>query len=243
MRIWPFTVLLSASSIIAAGPADYVFTPAIEQGELEIDLVSGWARQSHRTEREFGLGIGRGLTQWWSSELIANVSGGNGASTRLDAFEWENKILLTTPGRYSFDLGLVSELEIPRSSGEAKEIKFGAMAQRRIGVTQLNLNLLLERPFGGDRGDGERETELGYQWQVKHPLGSAVALGLQGFGEVGPWNRWESYDEQEHIAGPAVFGKVPFGEDEVININVGWLLGVNSASSDHTIRAQMEIEL
>ncbi len=35
--------------------------------------------------------------------------------------------------------------------------------------------------------------------------------GLQGFGEVGKWDDWESSSDQQHKAGPAIFGKLPVG--------------------------------
>lgn len=241
MRIGLCLVLLAASGICIAGPADYVFTPDIEHGETEIDLVAGWASEAGGDSRAFGAGIGRGFTPYFFSELFLIVSGDPRESTRLEGFEWESRVRV---GEFrNVSVGFVTELEIPRDSADARELKFGAMVQRMFGATQANLNVLVERAFGGDSMPGkERETVLGYQWQLRRHSSPNLSWGVQGSGEVGPWNSWDNGDSQEHLIGPAVFGRIPIGE-EALKFNAGWLVGASAAAPDHTLRLQVEIEL
>ena len=236
--------LASAFSAAIAGPADYVYTPVVEYGEKELDLKYGVARNGADDREHAGsLGVGLGVTPFWFTEVYGKWERPAAEGTRLEAFEWENKFQLTETGKYAVDVGLVTELEIPRESEDAKEIKIGALFQKDFGPIQANFNVLLERKFGGDKApDEERETELGYQWQAKYRAMPSFEFGAQGFGEVGEWNDWEARKEQKHLMGPAVFGKIDLGSHQKLKYNAAWLLGASDAAPNHTFRMQLEYE-
>jgi len=99
--------------------------------------------------------------------------------------------------------------------------------------------MLFEKKFDSDASSA---TEMGYQWQVKYRSQPAFEFGLQGFGEMGKWNDWESTDEQSHKAGPAIFGKTRLGQKTAINYNTAWLFGLSDGAPDNTLRAQVELE-
>jgi len=84
--------------------------------------------------------------------------------------------------------------------------------------------------------------ELGYQWQIKYRWRPKFEFGAQGFGEVGKWNDWSPGREQEHILGPAIFGKLALGGRNVLRYNGALLFKASSAAPDHTLRAQLEYE-
>ncbi|MDQ6618963.1 MAG: hypothetical protein M3Z31_04595 [Pseudomonadota bacterium] len=225
---------------VAAGPADYVYTPNVEYGEREIDFKIGSARSSGQDRFSAGsVGFGYGVTERWFTEIYAKYEKGGGDSTRFDAFEWENRFALTEQGRYPFDMGFVIELERPRDRAEGYEVRLGPLFQTDWDRWQLNLNLLLERHF---RTEEESHTELGYQWQARYLSSGKVDIGLQGFGELGRWRHWARSSEQNHRAGPAVFGKANLGGRHVIKYNAAVLFGLTGASPDHTVRAQVEYE-
>jgi hypothetical protein len=69
-----------------------------------------------------------------------------------------------------------------------------------------NANLLFERVYRS-REEGGHPFEMGYQLQARVPVSERMEIGFQAFGELGKWNRWEPREEQEHRAGPAVFGR------------------------------------
>lgn len=232
--------LLSAS--VMAGPADYVYTPAVEYGEREIDFKHGTeAPPGSERANVTSVGLGYGATEYWFAELYLKreTQGENG----LTLAEWENKFQLVETGKYPLDLGFITELEVPVSGSGPNEIKLGPLLQTEFGRLQLNANLLFERAFGqADDSGAPFATNFLYQWQVKYRLQSSFEFGMQGFGEMGEWNSWASEAEQIHKAGPAVFGKVPLGQREAIKYNAAWLLGASTAAPDHTFRVQLEYE-
>lgn len=224
-----------------AGPADYVYSPTVEQGEKEIDFKYGTAKKDGR-ENQSSLGFGWGVNAFWFTEAYVKWAKEPGRGTRVDALEWENKFQLTETGKYAVDVGLITEIEIPRESHEGKEFKIGPLFQTEFGKLQLNTNLLFERRFGGIVEAGEeRITEFNYQWQVKYRLQPSFEFGAQGLGELGKWNHWAPRNEQLHSFGPAVFGKIDMGNHHKISYNAAYLFGKRAAPT-HTFRLQVEYE-
>ena len=223
-----------------AGPADYVFTPIVEEGEREIDFKYGTAKGQDGTRVNVSsLGFGYGATSYWFTELYLKRE--KEGSDHLTLAEWENKFQLTEAGKYFVDVGLITEIEAPLSNSDAPwEFKIGPLFQTDFDKLQLNANLLFERKFGGENAD--YVTEMGYQWQAKYRLKKEFEFGLQSFGELGEWDNWADSDEQEHKIGPAVFGRFDLGQKQKIKYNAAWLLGVSNAAPDHTFRMQVEYE-
>lgn len=242
MKRAAYATLLAGACLQAAhaGPADYVYTPAVEYGEREIDFKLG-TQKSGDTDRESAasLGFGWGLTPWWFTEVYAKYHHVQPQDTAFDAWEWENKFQLTETGKYFADLGLVVELERPRDRAEGYELRFGPLLQTEFGKLQLNGNLLFGRNY---RAETSGSMEMGYQWQVKYRLREAFEFGLQGFGELGTWDAWAPSDEQGHRMGPAVFGKLALGDHQAIRYNAAWLFGTSPAAADNTFRMQVEYE-
>lgn len=237
--------LLAAAALLSplhahAGPSDYVYTPAVEYGEKEIDFKTGSARKGDDPrESAASIGFGYGARQWWFTEAYLKYKRENGEGTKHDAIEWENKFQLTETGEYPVDVGFLVELERPRDHAEGWELKWGPLFQTEFGKFQFNANALFKRSY---RVEEPGETEFLYQWQAKYRWLPQFEFGLQGFGEMGKWNHWAPSDDRSHRAGPALFGKLPLGAHRAIKYNAAWLLNTSKAGPDHTFRLQVEYE-
>ena len=227
---------------VLAGPADYVYTPMVEQGEKEIDFKSGTAKQLDGTRSTVNsMGFGYGASEYWFTEvyLKREKSGSDG----LSIVEWENKFQLTETGKYPVDIGLITEIEVPMNNNKAPyEFKIGPLFQTDFGKLQLNGNLLFERKFGRNETNEPQSTEFGYQWQAKYRFKPEFELGMQGMGETGAWNDWSSTSNQNHRFGPAVFGKVKLAPKQAVKYNAALLFGSSQAAPNHTLRLQVEYE-
>jgi hypothetical protein len=230
--------MLSFAPLAHAGPDDYVAVPGVEYGEREIELRLGTASATdeHR-QSAASLAFGYGVTPWWSTEVYGKWH--RSGATRFDAFEWENRFQLTEPGRYFADFGLLVEIERPRDRAEGYELRLGPLMQKDCGPVQANLNVLVERHY---RASEPEVTELGYQWQLRYRFRPAFDFGAQGFGEVGAWNDWAPVREQEHVAGPAIFGKLGLGGRQVLKYDAAVLFKLSNAAPATTVRAQLEYE-
>jgi hypothetical protein len=235
------TSLMSLPHAVLAGPADYVFTPAVEYGEREVDFKFGAAKNRDGTiENATSLGLGFGVTERWFTEFYAKWHKEPGETSGFDAWEWENKFQLTETGRYPVDIGLIVEIERPKDRREGYELRWGPLFQTDItDKVQANFNVLFEKHY---RAEEAGPAELGYQWQLKYRWKPEFEYGLQGFGDVGPWDHWEPKSEQPHIAGPAIFGKFRVGQKQVVKYNAAVLFGLTEGAPRHTFRMQAEYE-
>lgn len=223
-----------------AGPAAYVKTPIVEYGERELELKWGRARTDDgRHAHQAVIGLGMGIKPWWFTEVNAGFEGGTGKSTAYEAIEWENIFQLTETGRHFFDAGLLFEIERPRDHAEGWEIKYGPLLQAELGRVQLNANALFERHL---RADTPGETEMLYEWQAKYRWRPALELGFQGFGELGKWDHWAGHDEQSHLLGPALFGKVRLGGRQALKYDAALLFAASPAAPERTLRFRAEYE-
>ena len=242
----PFGVGLLFCGIVSAqnafaGVADYVYTPAVEYGEREVGINFGTT--SPRTgnfAQVTGVGFGFGAKEYWFTEIyFKQERSGNSTASLL---EWENIFQLTDTGEYAVDVGLVTELEAPLSSGAPWEAKIGPLFQTEFGKLQLNGNVLFKHAFGKDESGAAYTTNLGYQLQAKYRWQSVLEFGVQGLGDLGKWNSWDSKANQNHRYGPAVFGKFALENRRAIKYNAAWLVGASSAAPNHTFRMQAEYE-
>lgn len=240
-RIAAGTALLALlPSIAQAGPSDYVYTPAVTYGERELDFKAGsWKTPGGDRLSAASIGYGLGVTQRWFTEFYVKYERPGGEGTRFDAWEWENKFQLTETGEYPVDVGFVVELEHPRERSEGNELRFGPLFQAEKGKLQLNANLLFERHYGAEPS---QPMEMGYQWQTKYRWKPEFEFGVQGFGEVGPWNHWAPAGQRTHRMGPAVFGKFELGNRQAVRYNAALLLGAATSAPAHTFRLQVEYE-
>ncbi|MDE2145559.1 MAG: hypothetical protein KGJ24_02600 [Burkholderiales bacterium] len=224
-----------------AGPADYVLTPIVEQGEREIDFKAGSARARDGThDGAQSLGLGWGARSWWFTELYAKWHQTPGTSGGFDAWEWENRFQLTETGKYPVDVGLLLEIERPRLRSEGYELRWGPLLQADVAPDlQANLNLLWQRHV---RTTEPAQTLFGYQWQLKYRWHESLEVGLQGLGDTGPWSDWAPSQAQAHVAGPAVFGRVAVGAHQALRYNAALLFGASPGAPRQTLRLQTEYE-
>jgi hypothetical protein len=232
---------LSNSMSAHAGPSDYVRTPLVQEGEREIDFKAGTAgtRDGDR-ESAWSLGVGYGVNSWWFTEFYGKWHQEPGEGHAFDAWEWENKFQLIETGRYPVELGFLFEIERPRDRSEGYEYRWGPLLQTDLtSMLQANLNVLVEKHI---RASTPSKAALGYQWQLKYRWQPSFEYGFQGFGDLGPVSHWSPADEQSHIVGPAIFGKVRAGERQFVNYIAALLFGVGEGSPRTTLRLQVEYE-
>ena len=234
----PFTTAVQAGPL---GSADYVYTPAVTEGEKEIDFKIGTAKARDGTRTSATtLGLGYGVNSFWFTEVYFKAKRETPDSLRYDALEWENKFQLTETGKYPVDVGFIVEIERPKDRSEGYELRFGPLFQTELTQSVVaNLNILFGKNY---RTTTPAPMELGYQWQLKYRWMPQFEVGAQGFGRLGPVRNWLPGDQQEHKLGPAVFGKIRLEGRRAIYYNAAWLVGANSNTARNTFRLQAEYE-
>jgi hypothetical protein len=238
LSLLTLALALGASGSALAGPADTVYKPIVEKGETEFELRGGYRDFANGpSEHALVFDIGYGVTNRWKTELVLEYAAEDGNPGKLEAWEWENIILLTEQGKYWADVGLFAEYENVFADGP-DEIKIGPMFQKEVGPTIANLNLLFKHEVGTDASD---DTELDYTWQVKWRGKETLEWGVQGFGGLGVLDDLGTGDK--HSVGPALFGVQRLANGNKFAYNGAVLAGLNDAAPDVTVRFQLEYEV
>jgi hypothetical protein len=225
-----------------AGPDDYVIVPNVEYGEREIDTKYGTERFKDENARESAgsIGYGWGAKEWLFLEAYLKYHKEAGDKTKYDAWEIESRFQLTEHNQYPIDLGFLAEFEVPKEHRiEGYELKFGPLFQMDTGPLRWNANLFFERHY---RGEEPSQMEMSYRLQSRYDLSGDFGVGVQAFGDLGKWNHWAPHSEQEHLVGPAIFGRVKLGGRNQIRYNAAYLFKASDAAPDNRFRVQVEYE-
>jgi hypothetical protein len=209
-----------------ADPGYYVVTPYANEGVRTVDFRYWTVKFDGRPTLIWPeVGFGYGVTSRWTTEVFVSWIGSSQSATRASSFNWQNDFLLTQ-GEFPVDVALHAQWVRNLDDTYSDALEFGPVLQTDVGRTQLNFNVFLDRSLG----DGPRRpTALKYQWQVRHRALRGLHFGVQGFGEVGPWDDWMPRQQQSHRAGPAVFGTLRFADRQVLKAQAALLFGkVNS---------------
>jgi hypothetical protein len=235
------TAIFTQAGEYLGSPADYIYSPRVEEGEREIDTKFGTQKPRNSEDSSqagASIGFGYGVTSWWFTEIYGKYNW-DGNSSQFDAVEWENKFQLTETGKYFVDLGFLIELERPQNRSEGYEAKYGLLLQKDWNKWQANLNLLIQSRFTGSENQG---SFFGYQGQVKYRLKPELHLGAQLFSWLEQLNNLSTTQQQQTSVGPAIFGKFKLGRREALVYNIAFLLGTTPSSPKNTIRMQVEYE-
>jgi hypothetical protein len=241
-------LLSGAERALAVNASDYLFTPAVTQGEREIDFYGGTGSSGDRTHAESNasLGFGYGVTQHWFAELDIEYRWLSPVGTGLDAFEWENIIQIGEPGQWPVDIGMLCTIEKPYEASrkslpsEGASIKFGPLLQKDIGKIELNFNILITRFFQNPEFS---PTQFGYQGQIKYRYSRPLEVGVQAFGRVSSREQaWAPHSDQVLRVGPVLLGRLVMPKERSLSYNFALLFGTTARSPDTTLRFQAEYE-
>jgi high-affinity iron transporter len=236
--------LAAGSNKAFADAADYVYEPNVEYGETEVELNGGYLNDSqssvNRTQ-QLALGVGRGFTPWWGSEVELKWDKDPSAADKYSVAEWVNIFQLNERGQNWVDLSLFTEFEFQNDHNAtgANTFEIGPMFQKELGVTVNNLNLVWVNEYGSE---ADKHATLEYAWQTRVKGDPMLEFGFQAMGALGYWNDMAPYNQQENKIGPALFGEVKSGSDKV-KYNGALLFGTTSNSPGATLRFTVEYEM
>jgi hypothetical protein len=243
----PAAALGVAVLLVIAAPAwsapFKVYSPTVERGVTELEY-RGFRDFDHRDEldrsQEHKFAVGRGLTDYWFTEVYGAFEKEDGAPLKHEAVEWENRFQLTPQGKYWLDLGLLSELEIGTRSGSANEFVLAPLLEKELGSRWLaTVNLFFERNFGPDAESG---TTFAYAGRLKLRLTRYFDPAIEIFGEPGRIGHFGHYSGQEHWGGPAFYGKVKLEHAGAFEYSAAFLFGTSEAASDRRAVLRLEYE-
>ncbi len=213
-----------------ADPGYYVITPYDREGVLSAEFRYWTVNPNGREATTWPeAGIGYGINSRWTTLLLASYIGSPSDATVPGTLSWQNEVLLTQ-GEWPLDVAVHLALEHLEGTRPGDGYEFGPVLQTNFGKLQVNANLIFERTR---RQGAWSATAMKYQWQLRWHLIPALQPGLQGFGELGPWNDTLPPSQQSHRAGPALFATLPPGGTRALQVQAAYLVGSTYGQNGH----------
>lgn len=228
---------LLACGHAVADPGYYLVTVYENEGLATLDFRYWTVKNRGAGEVVWPeIGIGYGVTKRWYTELLASYIGSATMATHPSNLQWQNDFLLTQ-GQYDVDVALHTLLIRNYDRSGSHALEFGPVLQTELGRMRFNANLIFESSWGLP---APKPTQLKYQWQAKYRWKPGFQFGLQGFGEVGEWDRWAPSSRQSHRLGPVVTGTLPLGRPEGLQYQFAYLDGKIYARRGHMLSLRLQ---
>jgi hypothetical protein len=221
-----------------AGTGYYLVTVYDNEGEQAIDYRF-WSVKGRSGAAVWSpeLGLSWNPTRNWYTNLRAISLRTEASGHVYLGTGWQNDLLLTR-GQYPFDLAIHTDITHFRDRANGREVEFGPVLQTEAGRARFNANLFFSRIVGASRPE---PSQLQYQWQARHHFTRASQLGLQGFGELGPWNDWLPREKQSHRAGPVFGGELDTSGGHTWKYEFAWLAGKVRAAPAKTFSMRIQL--
>jgi hypothetical protein len=233
------TLGLAVMSVTATraepGLSEQVYGAVVDEGRKELELRYG--------RLNGGAGAGEsalvaeasyGVNDWWYSAVLAQFESAPGDDLELADIGWENLLELTGTKDDALRTAVYAEIKVSTRDNEPGELEFKGIAEYRAAPWNFRFNLIFEREFGENASD---ETEFGYAARAVRYVDQHVALGVEGFGDLG------TFDDVGHQVpqywGPMIFGEVPLERGE-LELQAGFLFGFGANEADNQLRLTAE---
>jgi hypothetical protein len=219
-----------------------VFYPNVTQGEFEFENRYFDTLDKDPTRgngRNFVTELGYGVTDWWFTEIENEFKKDPQDKWRYTALATENVFQLLPQGSSFVDLGFFVEYEIGMKRGDSDTLNFGPLIQKQFGRFLTTLNLFVSADIGGAE---PHDPEFSYRVEAKYLLHPLFSPGFQAFGEPGAFSGFDQLSEQNHRAGPVIFGTWNLFPGK-INYEAGYLFGLTHNSPSGTMKYLLEFEI
>jgi hypothetical protein len=235
-------LLLLSPCVAHADPGYYVVTAYDNAGVATVDFRYWTVKANHSGPATLWLelGLGYGVTSRWYTEVFASTIGAADTSFKPSTWNWQNEFLLTQ-GELPVDIAAHLALIKHHDADDGTTIEYGPVLQTDLDRIQLNANLFFEHSYGATGDYATHATLMKYQWQARYRWRPALQFGVQGFGELGPWDRWSPGSQQSHRAGPALFGSVKVGGNgQALLYQAAYLVGSTYAQNGNMFSMRVQ---
>lgn len=236
-----FAIILSAGVI---GPAhevlavEKVYSPHVVKGEFELEArgAYGFDKKNEKDgTQDQKYAVGYGVTDQWFTEVYGGLEKEPSEDLEFESIEWENRFQLSEPGEWFIDTGLYFAYEFTVKDEKTDAMEGKLLLEKELDDFDHILNLILNKEVGSNSSD---RPGWGLAWSTKYRWKPWFEPGFEwqsDFGEVG---RQDSFGEQQHAAGPAVYGKV----NDHIHYEIGYLWGISEAAPAGILKWNIEFE-
>lgn len=234
--------LLSLMFSNSAHAAHKVYSPHVEQGELELEVRSHIVDDDNSAfdnMRKDKYEIGYGFTDWWFSSIFVEYEREPGEKLHHSATAWENIFQLTETGKYWLDAGLYLEYENPANSSSPEKLEVKLLLEKSINRWVHTFNFEANRQIGSGAAN---DVNFAFAWRTKYKFKQMLEPGIELYGDLGTDNDFGFDGNQSQQIGPVATGTLgKLGNGKIV-YEAGYLFGLNNNTPANTFKWLLEYE-
>jgi acetone carboxylase gamma subunit len=132
-------------------------------------------------------------------------------------------------------MGGMLAYEFNHAQGGTDKVEAGVLFGKKLTNWTHLANIIIAQEVGNHKN---ANPEYDVKWQTLHNYSSLINPGVEYYGEFGEISHSQGWDAQKHRFGPVITGIFGHG----IAYELGWLVGLSQATSDHAIKLNLEYE-
>ena len=205
-----------------------IYSPIVEYGETEVELYVQQLEDDDPAidgAQQYVFEVAHGFTPKLFLEAKIEAEKERGGSLKTEAYIIEGVYQLTEQGEYSWDFGLLGEIEYSATNHELKEIEFGPILATEVG-TNMTFTANLPIKYNKPKSDYKGSLNAQLKWRVSPRFEPAIEVYT---------------DKDKTKAGPVVMGKIKTDAGK-FGYQLGWLIGMNDQTPDNTFKFLVEYE-
>ncbi len=236
------TAMLVAASVAmlpANAEAKKVYSPIVEQGEVEFEYLMDYdidadATKNTNARHQFELELG--ITDRWMTAFYGDFRKRPGKAFAYQGMKWENIYQVFEQGERMIDLGLYFEYILPQSSlNKPDAFEFKLLLEKETGRLINTFNLIMKKELGAK---AKNNTAIGYGWKTNWRWKRYLEPGFEVYGSLGELGNTKTLSQQKHQAGPVLTGKFHNG----MSYELGYLFGLTTASPQGAVKLILAYE-
>lgn len=237
-----FAMLLYGLSGQQAMASHKIYSPTVEQGEIELELRTHSTTDTDPSKDGLSkskLEVGYGASAHWFTSIFAEYESAPGVSAEQTALSWENIFQLTEPGEYWMDVGAYLEYEHAMESGVNDKLEGKLLLEKTSGHYVNTANIVLSHEVGVGASDA---TGIELAWRTKYLLSPHFEPSIEFYGDYGELGV-SAANTQDLRIGPVFSGRYSLSPHHKLGYEFGYLAGVSEAAPSGTVKFNLEYEM
>jgi len=234
-------VILPILGVIRPGTAyalDEIYSPITEYHEISAEINASHTfdddpDKDNAKTQEFVLEYG--LTPRMMLAVSSGYENDPGGKLHLADYAIEGRFQFFEQGEKWLDIGLLTAYGHAVRDDGTDSLEMKLLLQKDTGRITHTVNIGFEQEIGASASGGPNYVLL---WNSRYRYSEYAQPGIELQSDLGETHDLGEFDDHEHYLGPALYGRL-FGH---LKYQVGYLVGLTSASSQSAARGLLEYE-
>ena len=219
---------------------DEIYSPNAEYREISIGYSGSRSfdnTSAKNNSQGHQVSIEAGLTPRWTVEVSGVLAKEPDNVLKMEATELENRFQFFEAGENWLDSGLLIAYGQSTQSHQSSYLENKLLLQKDMGMFTTIANVGFTQNVGKNAGSNGADFVL--LWNTRYRYNAYFQPGIEMQSDFGQDKKLGHFDQQEHYAGVAAYGKL-FGN---IKYQAGYFVGLSDAAAQSAARVLVEYEM